>query len=434
MMHILILIGQFPPEVRGGAEMQCWRQARALVKRGHRVTVLTRWQAVGTPRWEVRDGVRIGRLGFYLPWMAARRRFQQKIKNCFVKKRLNGCGSTSGATPMQATSPARNSHWQACSIWLTNASFIADIFWLHWRRRLGVDVIHVHMSGWIAGVGHWLGAGLSVPVFCKEASLPPEMATPNPADFVPFKKWWLARSTKCRFFAMTEAIFSALVELGIPSHKIFRVPNGVEMPTEIADPASRTCAIYVGNFTQGIQYKAFDWLLQAWGRAVQSEPGIQLTLYGAGKTEEWATYAEAHGCGNTVIFAGPTSHIWAAHHQAGFLILPSRSEGMSNALLEAMASGLPVIVSDIPGNTAIVRDGIEGLVVPVDDVAALSAAILTLYRSPELRRQMGQSGRARVGERFSLSVVAEQLEAAYHRAREEDARPPPSDITAESVA
>jgi glycosyltransferase involved in cell wall biosynthesis len=193
------------------------------------------------------------------------------------------------------------------------------------------------------------------------------------------------------------------------------------MPTEIADPASRTCAIYVGNFTQGIQYKAFDWLLQAWGQAVQSEPGIQLTLYGAGKTEEWAAYAEAHGCGNTVIFAGPTSHIWAAHRQAGFLILPSRSEGMSNALLEAMASGLPVIVSDIPGNTAIVRDEIEGLVVPVDDVDALSAAILTLYRSPELRRQMGQSGRARAMERFSLNVVAEQLEAAYRRARDEDA-------------
>ena len=54
-------------------------------------------------------------------------------------------------------------------------------------------------------------------------------------------------------------------------------------------------------------------------------------------------------------------------------------------------------------------------------VDALSAAILTLYRSPELRRQMGQSGRARAMERFSLNVVAEQLEAAYRRARDEDA-------------
>lgn len=421
-MHILMLISQFPPEVRGGAEMQCWRQARALVKRGHRVTVLTRWQAVGTPRWETRDGVRIGRLGFYLPWMAARRRFQQKIKNYFLKKPSTGPEPMlDGVEPTRSAPQFRNPRWQACSTWLANASFIWDVLWLCWGRRLKVDVIHVHMSRWMAGFGHWLAARLSVPAFCKEANYPPGVSRSDDADFVPFKKKWMARRRECRFFAMTEAIFSALVDLGIPAHKIFCVPNGVEMPTEIADPASRTCAIYVGNFTQGIQYKAFDWLLQAWGQAVQSEPGIQLTLYGAGKTEEWAAYAEAHGCGNTVIFAGPTSHIWAVHHQAGFLILPSRSEGMSNALLEAMASGLPVIVSDIPGNTAIVRDGIEGLVVPVDDVDALSAAILTLYRSPELRRQMGQSGRARAMERFSLNVVAEQLEAAYRRARDEDA-------------
>ena len=421
-MEILILIGQFPPAARGGAEMQCWRQARAFVSRGHRVTILTRWQAVGTPRWEMREGVRIGRLGFYLPWMAARRRFQQKIKNYFLRKPPNSPDPIDSTAPTRAAPHFRNPCWQAYSTWLANASFIVDVLGLRWRRRLKVDIIHVHMSGWIAGFGHWLAARLAVPVFCKEANLPLELAKSNFGDMVPFRRHWLARRKECRFFAMTEAIFSALVDFGIPPNKIFLVPNGVEIPVKIADPVRQTKAMYVGNFTQGLRHKAFDWLLKAWGQAVQSEPGIQLTLYGAGNTEEWVAYAEAQGCGNTVTFAGSTSDIWAAHRQAGFFILPSRREGMSNALLEAMASGLPAIVSDIPGNTAVIRDGIEGLVVPVDDVEALERAILRLARSPELRASLGQAARGRVQEQFAISVVAEQLEIAYSRAIREDGR------------
>ena len=87
------------------------------------------------------------------------------------------------------------------------------------------------------------------------------------------------------------------------------------------------------------------------------------------------------------------------------LILPS-GEGMSMLCWKPWRRACRHRIG-YTGNTAIVRDGIEVLVVPVDDVDALSAAILTLY-SPELRRQMGQSG-ARGQWRFSLNVVAEQL-------------------------
>ena len=94
-------------------------------------------------------------------------------------------------------------------------------------------------------------------------------------------------------------------------------------------------------------------------------------------------------------------------------MLPSRKEGLSNALLEAMASGLPSVVSDIPGNVAVVRDGVEGLVVPAGDVAALAEAMVKLYRSPELRDRMGSAARKTIEARFTISAVAEQLEAAY---------------------
>lgn len=80
----------------------------------------------------------------------------------------------------------------------------------------------------------------------------------------------------------------------------------------------------------------------------------------------------------------------------------SLSEGISNAILEAMASGLPVVVTDAGGTREAVRDGIDGFVVPCRDVEAMAEALVRLGRDPELRRRMGEAGRRRVLEEFTL--------------------------------
>ena len=420
-MNILILIGQFPPEVCGGAELQCWRQAKALTDRGHCVTVLTPWQAVGSPRWETRAGVRIGRLGFYLPWMAKRR----QLMNWFRRARPGPeNGSRGGATggdflPLQ-DAPARNWRWRAAAVWLANTSFILDVWGLLALRRLKAEVVHVHMAGWLAGFGQWLAEWMHVPVFCKEAIFPILMPEDQAQVRVVWKSVWQARLVKCRYIALTDSIATALAATGVPPLRIVSIPNGVEMPGEGADPVRHADAIYVGNFTQGAGHKGFDVLFKAWGQAIQAEPGMRLRLYGAGETKRWAAFAQQHGCGDSVLFAGPAIDVWAVHRQAGFLLLPSRREGMSNALLEALASGLPVVVSDIPGNTAVVRDGVEGLIVPVDDVEALAAAILKLFRNPDLRARLGRAACDRAREKYAMAMVVGQLETAYLRARAED--------------
>lgn len=421
-MTVLILIGQFPPEVCGGAEMQCWRQAKALADRGHGVTVLTRWQTEGSPRWETREGVRVGRLGFYLPWMAKRRQLMRKIRHLWQspENRANGDVAAAALTRMDASS--RNRRWRVVTVWLANTSFILDVFGLLVFRRLKTDVIHVHMAGWLAGFGHWLAERMQVPVFCKEATFPVLTPEDEANVHVPWRSAWQVRRMKCRYIALTDSIAGALASTGIPIHRIINIPNGVEVPSEAADPSGCADAIYVGNFTQGDAYKGFDVLLQAWGKAIQAEPDMRLRLFGAGDAHLWKVYAREQGCEDSIVFEGKTDDVWAAHRQAGFLVLPSRREGMSNALLEAMASGLPSVVSDIPGNTAAIRNGVDGLVVPVDDVEALAAAILKLYRSPELRARMGTAAREWAKEKFAMAVVAEQLEAAYCRATDEDSR------------
>ena len=422
-MKILFLIGQFPPDGCGGAEMQCWRQAKALAARGHQVTVLTRWQAPGSPRWETRAGVRIGRLGFYLPWMARKRQLIHTLRRVWRAPETGSRGPVETGPGLPPETPLRSPRWRAFTVWLANTSFILDVIWLHMWRRLPADVVHVHMAGWLAGFGQWLAEQMHIPVFCKEATFPVLLPEDEAHVRVAGLSAWQARRVKCRYIAQTDAIGTALAATGVPARQIVQIPNGVEVPSEPANPGRHADAIYIGNFTQGVAFKGFDVLLRAWGRAVQAEPDMHLHLYGAGKTQEWEAFARAQGCGDSVVFEGPAGDVWAVHRQAGFLVLPSRREGMSNALLEAMGSGLPAVVSDIPGNTAVVRNGVEGLVVPVDDAEALAAAMLTLYRSPGLRQQMGRAARARAQEKFALDVVVAQLEAVYGRARDEDAKP-----------
>jgi glycosyltransferase involved in cell wall biosynthesis len=77
---------------------------------------------------------------------------------------------------------------------------------------------------------------------------------------------------------------------------------------------------------------------------------------------------------------------------------------------------LPAIVTDIPGNTAVIQHGFNGLVVPVGDAVALARAIVEMHRSTELRERLGHAARQQAEARFAISRVAEQLEELYHTA------------------
>ncbi len=92
--------------------------------------------------------------------------------------------------------------------------------------------------------------------------------------------------------------------------------------------------------------------------------------------------------------------------QANLFVFPSRHEGMPNAVLEAMACGLPVIASRIAGNEELVRDGENGLLVPPENPDALRNALVELMENPALRQQMGTASRQRVEANYSWSQIA----------------------------
>ena len=148
---------------------------------------------------------------------------------------------------------------------------------------------------------------------------------------------------------------------------------------------------------------------------------MRLRLYGGGDATPWKRLAEQEGCGDSVEFAGPTDDLPARFLENGFLVLPSRVEGLSNVLLEAQAAGLPAVVSDIGGNVAVVRHGETGLVVPVDDPVALAEAMVRMHRSAEWRGNMGRAARQRIEAEFAIDRIAERLEAVYRRVLQERA-------------
>ena len=107
--------------------------------------------------------------------------------------------------------------------------------------------------------------------------------------------------------------------------------------------------------------------------------------------------AQRLGVANQIDFLGFHSDPASLMRKGGVFVLPSRYEGMPNALLEAMGFALPVVITDVsPGPLEVVTDGVEGLVVPGDDVEALKRAISRLINDPTLRLRLGEAGRKRL--------------------------------------
>lgn len=184
----------------------------------------------------------------------------------------------------------------------------------------------------------------------------------------------------------------------VPASKLAYVPNPVPARQGVSDPASRYPVILaVGRL---VPQKAFDILLRAFAGGAGNLAGWSVEILGEGPLrKELERLAEDLGVRQRVIFHGYVEDPDAHYAQAGIFVLPSRFEGMPNALLEAMAAGLPVVVSDAsPGPLEEVTGGEHGIVVPAEDVAALTAALEKLAGDADLRQAMGEACRTRSAE------------------------------------
>jgi glycosyltransferase involved in cell wall biosynthesis len=114
-----------------------------------------------------------------------------------------------------------------------------------------------------------------------------------------------------------------------------------------------------------------------------------------------------------VTVRGWTDHPELLYRAADIFVQPSYVEGMSNALLEAMASGLPVVATRVGAAPQMIDDGISGLLVPPADSHALADGLSRLLGDADLRRSMGRKASDKVHSRYSIATVADQIEARY---------------------
>lgn len=168
----------------------------------------------------------------------------------------------------------------------------------------------------------------------------------------------------------------------------------------------------VGSLEMG--RKGLDVLLQAIALLRQrGEQDLLLSLIGTGEDQQaLQQLAQRLRIEPQLRFLGECSHPQALVAQADLYVLPSRREGLPNALLEAMAVGVCALAADCPtGPAEIIRDGYTGMLVPVGDAEALAEGIAQLKRDPGLRQRLAQAGQRSVAARFSPERCAED----YHR-------------------
>jgi len=377
-VRVLMLVRLFYPWI-GGAERQAHKLARELQQRNVPVEIVTGWWYRSTPQRETLDGIPVFR--------------NHTLWDLFGIRGLRRFGGY---------------------------LYLLTLLWHLWRRRAHYDIIHVHGLNY-----HTAPAVLAARWFHRKtvtklanSGSASDIMKMQTSQQLPLARYLLPTALGCdRFIATNPTIVRELVAVGVPAEKIVELTNGVEtdsiLPKSDYSLHQPVRLVFVGRLHQ---QKGLDVFLTAFAELVRQHPHLhlRLQLLGDGPLRlSLLRLAADLGIASLIDFVGQTDRVMDYLQQADLFVLPSRAEGISNALLEAMACGLPVVVSDIPGNVDVIEHGRNGLLFTVDDHGSLASAVNLLLTQRDLRGRLGRAARQTVENRFSLSFIADRLIALY---------------------
>lgn len=377
MINIVMFCPQFRPVV-GGAERQAEKLAIALIKLGCNVTILTPRLDNKSPEKEVVEGLIINRFNFI---------------------------DLSRKYPYPGVA-------------LFNIPYILWQIYIAVRPHIKkADILHCHIASLQTAGAAIAGRLAGVPVILKAA-----MADQR-SDLGEIEKTGssgrmvalLVRKTISIWVATTTAVEEALLRAGIASKDIVKIPNGVDLPD--TNPKYKSLDLvrrflYLGRLSTNIQ-RDVPTLIKTFDALAKVFPNLELAIVGGGDLlEETRELAHNSFARNRIFLPGfDKPEKWL--DWADCFVLPSRREGLSNSLLEAMAIGLPCIANDIPPNREVLDNGDTGILVPIQDEKALENAMLSLILSGSVARKYSQKAKECVVHNYSINSVAEKYRALY---------------------
>ncbi len=397
-MHVLMLVYKYFPDRIGGAERQCRKLADMLVQRGIRVTVVTGTSNSNLSCLEVDRGVTIVRV----PLLSNARSSCEKTRSQEI---------TTNKTKQKANKYGILSVWAAS---LLRGGDILRFMYGAWRvtKALEVDVIHAHTTTWLAGFAAWLGKRMQVPVICKETTMP---AFPKTPPLVPFRRYWERVRMNNWYIAQHVYAARSIAAFGIPRERIFVIPNGVEFPQDVSVADAPKNIVFIGNMSQGVKDKGVDTLLTSWALLKSHIPSARLLFAGADDEGIFRRMAIEAGCFDGIEILGYVRDISNVLEKAAVVVIPSRREGMSNVMLEALSYGVPIVATNIPGNTAVLDQTNAGILVAQDDANAMCEAMRQLLSDERMRKAMRVQARMLIHDYYEIGVVADSLIEVYNR-------------------
>jgi glycosyltransferase involved in cell wall biosynthesis len=288
-------------------------------------------------------------------------------------------------------------------------------------RRIAPDVVHTHLAA----------AGVAGRVAARHAGVPRIVSTQhNLSDWQERRGHPLRRLERGTLpladgvIAVSDAVRAALVA-ACPrlAGRTRTIHNGVavERFAECRREGARrrearvraSDDFVVGAVARLERRKGVDTLIAAAGQAVGSCPGLRLLIVGDGiERRALESLARASGLGDRVRWAGHQEDVRPFLAAMDVLAMPSRSEGLGLAVIEALAAGVPVVASEVGGIPELLRGTEAGMLIPADDVAAWARMIVTLGADAARRARMAAAGPAHAL-RFSDHAAATALEALY---------------------
>lgn len=298
-------------------------------------------------------------------------------------------------------------------------------------RRSRCEIVHSHL--WSADVVAGLAAalaGVSVRIATVHGNY---FELTDETGLARLRKRSLSRVFRApyglfdRVIAVSHAVRQDLVSrpgVGIPVTKIRVIPNGIDfakldhvaadvsLRARLGLPPQGPLVATIANF---VTVKGHRWLIGAIPRVREEVPGVTFLFYGAGPgAGEVRRMVGAAGVERNVVRVDErAASALEALALSDIVVVPSLSEGFGLVVLEALASGKPVIASAVGGIPEILDDGRTGLLVAPRDSSALAGAIVSLIRDPVRARALGEAGRARVRTRFGADRMVRAVEDLY---------------------